>query len=82
MWTFIKNSQNIQTSKAQITTEKMKTGLNVCNIRKFKISRRRRQRERQKNSRLNRQKENFAHASLFFVHFFFTFTVRLRHEIA
>ena len=75
MWTFIKNSQNIQTSKAQITTEKMKTGLIVCNIRKFKIPRRRRQREHQKNNRLNRQKENFAHASLFFVHFFFVLSL-------
>ena len=42
----------------------------TTNIRDFKIPRRQWQWERQKNNRLNRQNNNFARASRFFVHFF------------
>ena len=42
-------------------------------IRDFKIQRRGRQRERQKNNRLYKQNNNFARASPFFVHFFARF---------
>ena len=53
----------------------------MSNIRDFKIQRRGRQRERQKNERFNRQNNNFARASDFFVHFFPVFA-RLRRETA
>ena len=46
-----------------------------------KMPRRRRQRERQKSNRLNKQNNNFARASRFFVHFF-TVTARLRRKNA
>ena len=49
--------------------------------REFKIQQRGRQRERQKNNRFNKQNNNFARASHFFVHFFPVFT-RLRRENA
>ena len=52
-------------------------GLDPALIRELKQRRRRRQRERQKSNRLNKQNNNFARASYFFVHFF-TVTVRLR----
>ena len=42
-------------------------------IRDFKIPRRGRQRERQKNNRFYKQNNNFARASRFFVHFFARF---------
>ena len=48
-------------------------------IRNFKIQRRGRQRERHKNNRFNKQNNNFARASHFFVHFFPVFA-RLRRE--
>ena len=47
--------------------------------RDFKIQRRGRQRERQKSKRFNKQNNNFARASHFFVHFFPVFA-RLRRE--
>ena len=51
-------------------------------IRDFKIQRRGRQRERQKKTNwFNKQNNNFARASRFFVHFFAVF-VRLRRENA
>ena len=53
----------------------------LCIIRDFKIQRRGRQRERQKNNRFNQQNRNFARASHFFVHFFPVFA-RLRRENA
>ena len=40
------------------------------NIRDFKIQRRGRQGERQKNNWVNKQSNNFARASRFFAHFF------------
>ena len=49
--------------------------------RDFKIQRRGRQRERQKNNWFNKQNINFARASRFFVHFFPVFA-RLRRENA
>ena len=49
--------------------------------RDFQIQRRRRQRERQKGNRFNKQNNNFARASHFFVHFFPVFA-RLRRENA
>ena len=49
--------------------------------RDFTIQRRGRQRERQKNNRFNKQNNNFARASHFFVHFFPVFA-RLRRENA
>ena len=48
-------------------------------IRDFKIQRRGRQRERQKNNWFNKQNNNFARASRFVVHLFFVFA-RLRRE--
>ena len=42
----------------------------TTNIRDFKIPRRQWQWKRQKSNRLNRQNNNFARASRFFVHFF------------
>ena len=45
----------------------------------FKIQRRERQRERQNNNWFNKQSNNFARASRFFVHFFPVFA-RLRRE--
>ena len=51
------------------------------NTSDFKIQRRGRQRERQKNNRFNKQNNNFARASHFFVHFFPVFA-RLRRENA
>ena len=53
----------------------------MSNVRDFKIQRRGRQRERQKNERFNKQNNNFARASRFFVHFFPVFA-RLRRENA
>ena len=50
-------------------------------IRDLNIQRRARQRERQKNKRFNKQNNNFARASRFFVHFFPLFA-RLRRENA
>ena len=50
-------------------------------IRDFKMSRRRRQRDRQKSNKLNRQNNNNARAWRFFVHFF-AVTARLRRENA
>ena len=47
----------------------------------FKIQRRGRQGERQKNNRFNKQNNNFARASHYFVHFVPVFT-RLRRENA
>ena len=49
--------------------------------RDFKMPRRRRQRERQKNNWLNKQNNNSARASRFFVHFI-TVTARIRRENA
>ena len=49
--------------------------------RDLKIRRRRRQRGRQKSNRFNNQNNNFARASLFFVHFF-AVAARLRRENA
>ena len=49
-------------------------------IRDFKIQRRGRQRERQKNNWFNKQNNNFARASRFFVHLFFVFA-RLRRKM-
>ena len=49
--------------------------------REFKIQQRGRQRERQRNNRFNKQNNNFARASHFFVHFFPVFA-RLRPENA
>ena len=49
--------------------------------RDFKIQRRGRQQERQKNNKFNKQNNNFASASRFFVHFFARFA-RLRRENA
>ena len=51
------------------------------NIRDLKIKWGRRQRERQKNNWFNKQNNNFARASRFFVHFFPVFA-RLRRENA
>ena len=51
----------------------------VSNKRDLKIPRRRRQRELQKSNRFDKQNNNFAHASRFFVHFFAS-TARLRRE--
>ena len=48
-------------------------------IRDLKLKRRGQQRERQKNKRLNKQNNNFASPSRFFVHFFPVFA-RLRRE--
>ena len=56
-------------------------GLDPTLIRELKQRRRRRQRERQKCKRLNKQNNNFARASCFFVHFF-TVTPRLRRGTA
>ena len=53
----------------------------MSNIRDFKIQRRGRQRERQKNERFNKQNNNFARTSRFLVHFFPVFA-RLRRENA
>ena len=50
-------------------------------ITDFKIQRRGRQRERQKTNLFNKQNNNFARASRFFVHFFSVFA-RLRRENA
>ena len=53
-------------------------------IRDFKIQRRGRQQERQKNNRFNKQNDNFARArarARFFVHFF-ACSARLRRENA
>ena len=50
-------------------------------IRDFKIQRRGRQRECQKNNWFNKQDNKFARASRFFVHFFPVFA-RLRRENA
>ena len=50
-------------------------------IRDFKIPRRRRQLERQKNNTFNKQNNNFARTSHFFVNFFPVFA-RLRRENA
>ena len=50
-------------------------------ITDFKIQRRGRQRERQKTNLFNKQNNNFARASRFFVHFFPVFA-RLRRENA
>ena len=50
-------------------------------VRDLKIRRRRRQRERPKSNKLNRQNNNNARASRFFVHFF-AVTARLRRENA
>ena len=50
-------------------------------MRDFKIQRQGRQRERQKNKRFNKQNNNFARASRFFVHFLPVFA-RLRRENA
>ena len=58
-------------------TPPLSQGLDPALIRELKQRRRRRQRERQKRNRLNKQNNNFARASCFFVHFF-TVTVRLR----
>ena len=44
-------------------------GSGFLHIRDLKIQRRGRQQERQKNNRFNKQKNNFARASRFFVHF-------------
>ena len=56
--------------------------LMVNDIRDFKIQPRGRQREREKkNKRFNKQNNNFARASRFFVHFFPVFA-RLRRENA
>ena len=49
------------------------------NDRDFKIQRRERQQERQNNNCFNKQSNNFARASRFFVHFFPVFA-RLRRE--
>ena len=49
--------------------------------RDLKIKRRRRQRERHKSNRFNKENNNFARASRFFVHFFDVFA-RLRRENA
>ena len=49
--------------------------------RDFKIQRRGRQQERKKNNWFNKQNNNFARASRFFVHFFPVFA-RLRRENA
>ena len=51
------------------------------NNRDFKNQRRGRQRERHKNNRFNKQNNNFARASHFFVHFLPVFA-RLRRENA
>ena len=56
-------------------------GLDPTLIRELKQRRRRRQRERQKCNRLNKQNNNLARASCFFVHFF-TVTPRLRRGTA
>ena len=50
-------------------------------IRELKQRRRGRQRERQKSNRLNRQNNNFARASRFFVHFL-AVAARLQRESA
>ena len=50
-------------------------------MRDFKIQRHGRQQERQKNNRFDKQNNNFARASRFFVHFF-AVTARLRRENA
>ena len=50
-------------------------------IRDFEIQRRGRQRERQKYTKFNKQNNNFARASHYFVHFFPVFA-RLRRENA
>ena len=47
--------------------------------RDLKIKRRRRQRERHKSNKFNKENNNFARASRFFVHFFDVFA-RLRRE--
>ena len=52
----------------------------VHETRDFKMPRRRRQRERQKSNWLNKQNNNSALASRFFVHFI-TVTARLRREM-
>ena len=49
--------------------------------RDLKIKRRRRQRERHKSNRFNKENNNFARVSHFFVHFFDVFA-RLRRENA
>ena len=49
--------------------------------RDLKIRRRRRQRERHKSNRFNKENNNFARASHFFVHFFDVFAL-LRREKA
>ena len=53
----------------------------LIDIRNFKIQRRERQREGQKNNWFNKQNNNFARPSHFFVHFFLVFA-RLRRESA
>ena len=62
-------------------TPPLSQGLDPALIRELKQRRRRRQRERQKCNRLNKQNNNFARASCFFVHFF-TVTPRLRRGTA
>ena len=54
---------------------------NLVSLKPVTHSRRGQQRERQKNSWFNKQNNNFARASRFFVHFFPVFA-RLRRENA
>ena len=49
-------------------------------MRDFKIQRHGRQQERQKNNRFDKQNNNFARASRFFVHFFARFARLRRRE--
>ena len=83
----LSRSQNNKTSfchfdilaktRSRLTTATMFSRQN----RDFKIQRRGRQGERKKNIRFNKQNNNFARASRFFVHFFPVFA-RLRRENA
>ena len=67
------------TAKAYSVSKDVPSSL--IDIRDFKIQRRERQRECQKNNWFNKQNNNFARASRFFVHFFPVFA-RLRRENA
>ena len=73
--------ENLAISQARFQIcEHLRYGRRVF-IRDFKMSRRRRQRDRQKSNKLNRQTNNNARVSRFFVHFF-AVTARLRRENA
>ena len=81
METSLENLYMYVAARQKLTAKACSVGKDVpsslIDIRDFKIQRRERQRERQKNNWFDKQNNNFARASRFFVHFFPVFA-RLR----